>query len=47
MNDEPENPACYCLSCNWSGHDEDLFEDVVLGFCVCPQCHSEEIVYTE
>lgn len=44
---EVENPACYCLECNWQGHDDDLFDDIVLDRSVCPQCHSDQIVYTE
>lgn len=42
-----ENPACYCLYCNWAGHEDDLFEDIVRGFSVCPQCYDEAIVFTE
>lgn len=45
--DEIENPACYCLFCNWSGQEDDLFEDIVRGFSVCPQCLGEDIVFTE
>lgn len=45
--DDDDDPACYCLYCNWHGQESDLFDDIVRGFAVCPQCLGEDIVFTE
>lgn len=42
---DQENPACYCLTCLWHGHEDDLAQ---LGdFSGCPTCGSLDIVFTE
>lgn len=42
---EEENEPCYCLSCDWSGHEAELVEKPLLIFLTCPKCGSTDIVY--